>query len=121
MEEGKRLAHYVDKQGFTKKKFCEQFSFDYNNMVTIMAGKRSIGIKVLNQIHWALPKLNVHWLLYGEGPIELNTTAETIFNEPAEEYKLQKDAFEYMLLKYLDNNNIKNKIYELIQNHVGKK
>jgi hypothetical protein len=35
MGSGKRLSYYVDKQGFIKKKFCEKFSFDYNNMTSI--------------------------------------------------------------------------------------
>jgi hypothetical protein len=40
MGSGKRLSYYVDKQGFIKKKFCEKFSFDYNNMTSIMSEKR---------------------------------------------------------------------------------
>lgn len=60
MGQGKKLAYYVEKQGFAKKSFCEINSLEYNSMVMIMAEKRVIGINVLNRIHEILPKLNVH-------------------------------------------------------------
>ena len=112
---GKRLTYYIEKQGFTKKKFCEKFSFTYNSFVQILAESRPIGGNVLDQIHYALPKLNVHWLLYGEGPEEVAESEVHLLNEPAEMYVTNNDAFEYMLLKYMDNPKIKNKIYEIIQ------
>jgi hypothetical protein len=115
MGSGKRLSYYVDKQGFTKKKFCEKFSFDYNNMTSIMSEKRVLGINTLNQIHYSLPNLNVHWLLYGEGPEEVNENDVHILNEPAEMYLSKNDTFEFLLLKYMDNQKIKNKIHEIIR------
>jgi hypothetical protein len=115
MGQGKRLTYYIEKQGFTKKSFCEINSLEYNSMVMIMAEKRGLGINVLNRIHEILPKLNVHWLLYGEGPEEIDENESMILNEPAEMYVKNNDAFEYMLLKYMDNPKIKNKIYEIIQ------
>lgn len=115
MGQGKRLTYYVEKQGFTKKNFCEINSLEYNSMVMIMAEKRVIGINVLNRIHEILPKLNVHWLLYGEGPEEVAESQVHLLNEPAEMYVTNNDAFEYMLLKYMENPKIKNKIYEIIR------
>ena len=115
MGAGKRLTYYIEKQGFTKKKFCEKFSFTYNSFVQILAESRPIGGNVLDQIQYALPKLNVHWLLYGEGPEEVAESEVHLLNEPAEMYVSNNDAFEYMLLKYMENPKIKNKIYEIIQ------
>jgi hypothetical protein len=115
MSTGKRLTYYVEKQGFKKKEFCLKFSFEYNNLVNVMADKRTLGINILNQLHFALPKLNIHWLLYGEGPEELDEKQSNILNEPAEMYVKNNDAFEFMLLKYLENDKIKKKIYEIIQ------
>ncbi len=115
MGQGKRLTYYVEKQGFTKKSFCEIYSLEYNSMIMIMAEKRGLGINVLNRIHEILPKLNVHWLLYGEGPEELLDEHVHLINESPEMYITKNDAFEYMLLKYMDNPKIKNKIYEIIQ------
>ena len=102
MGQGKRLTYYVEKQGFTKKSFCEINSLEYNSMVMIMAEKRVIGINVLNRIHEILPKLNVHWLLYGEGPEEITENEHYILNEPAEMYVANNDVFEFMLLKYME-------------------
>lgn len=115
MGQGKRLTYYVEKQGFTKKTFCDINLLEYNSMVMIMAEKRVIGINVLNRIHEILPKLNVHWLLYGEGPEEVTESDQYVLNEPAEMYVSKADAFEFMLLKYMENDKIKNKIYEIIQ------
>jgi hypothetical protein len=115
MGAGKRLTYYIEKQGFTKKSFCKKFSFTYNSFVQILAESRPIGGNVLDQIHFALPKMNVHWLLYGEGPEELDEKQSNILNEPAEMYVKNNDAFEFMLLKYLENEKIKKKIYEIIQ------
>lgn len=115
MGSGKRLAYYIEKQGFTKKKFCNKFSISYNSFVQILTEKRPLGINVLDQMHFALPKLNVHWLLYGEGPEEVAENEVHLLNEPVEMYITNNDAFEYMLLKYMDNEKIKNKIYEIIK------
>lgn len=115
MSTGKRLSYYIEKQGFRKKEFCNKFSFEYNNMVSVMADKRSLGINILNQIHYSLPKLNIHWLLYGEGPEELKNEDLNVLNEQAEMYVKENDAFEFLLLKYLENENVKQKIYEIIK------
>jgi len=119
MGAGKRLNYYVEKQGLTKKKFCENFAFEYNNMTSIMSEKRVLGINILNQIHFAFPKLNIHWLLYGEGSEEIGDNEMYILNEPVEMYVKDSDAFEFILLKYLDSDKIKNKIYEIIKEKVG--
>lgn len=115
MSTGKRLTYYIEKQGFKKKDFCNKYSFEYNNMVSVMADKRPLGINILDKLHFALPKLNIHWLLYGEGPEEIIDHESNVLNEPAEMYISKGDTFEYLLLKYLDNEKIKNKIYEIIK------
>lgn len=121
MGRGKRLAYYIEKQGYTRKKFCEKFSFPYNSFVLILTESRPIGGNVLDQLHFALPKMNVHWLLYGEGPEEVAGNEINILNEPAEMYVTNNDAFEFMLLKYMENPKIKNKIYEIIrEKEIGK-
>lgn len=115
MSTGKRLSYYIEKQGFKPKEFCALHSFEYNNLINVMADKRTLGINVLNQLHFALPKMNVHWLLYGEGPEEVAGNEINILNEPAEMYVTKNDAFEFMLLKYMENPKVKNKIYEIIR------
>lgn len=115
MEEGKRLSNYIEKQGFTKKEFCNTFDFEYNNFTNMLAEKRPIGIKVINQIHIALPKLNVHWLLFGEGPEEVNIEDVHILNEPREPYGTIRKDFKIEFLEALDDVEFVNKLYEKLQ------
>lgn len=114
MAGGKRLTYYIEKQGFTKTAFCNEHGFDYPSFTQILVETRPLGIKIINKIHESLPKLNVHWLLYGEGPEEITDNEMLVLNEPAEMYTSQNDSFEYLLLKYMDNEKIKKKIYEII-------
>ena len=117
MSAGKRLTQYIENKGFTKKSFCEKYSFDYNNMVNVFAGKREIGMKVLNQIKLALPDLSVDWLLYEVGKPELkkynemDTEILPFLEEPSNNYS--SDYFEKLLLEYLEHPKIKNKINEI--------
>lgn len=115
MGSGKRLTYYIEKQAYTKTEFCKKFAFDYASFTQVLAETRPMGIKIVDKIHFALPKLNIHWLLYGEGPEEVAESQVYLLNEPAEMYITKNDAFEFMLLKYMDNPKIKNKIYEIIR------
>jgi len=112
MNSGKRLSKYIENKGFTKKKFCEEHSFDYNNMTVILAGNRNLGINVLNQLHLALPKLNVHWLLYGEGPEEVVFEEMHVLNEPRSHYGPESPEFKKQLLEALEDIEVQKKIYE---------
>lgn len=111
MGAGKRLTNYIEKQGFTKKDFCNTFGFEYNSFVQILAEKRPLGIKIIDKVHEALPNLNVHWMLYGEGNAELNNGL-SIVNDEKENYNTT-DVFEKTLLKYLENEAIIDKINEI--------
>lgn len=115
MSGGKRLTYYIEKQGFTKKSFCENFGFDYPSFTQVLSGTRSMGIIMIDKIHFALPKLNVHWLLYGEGNEEISNDEIYFLNEPAEIYGSDNDVFEKVLLNYLSKEKIKSKINEIVK------
>lgn len=115
MGSGKRLTYYLEKQNITKTEFCKKFAFDYASFTQVLVETRPMGIKIVDKIHFALPKLNVHWLLYGDGPEEITDNENYILNEPPEMYIKNNDAFEFMLLKYLENDKIKKKIHEIIE------
>ena len=117
---GKRLSDYIEKQGFTKKKFCEKNEFDYASFTQVLKGTKSMGIIIVDKIHFALPKLNIHWLLYNEGPEEVIPNYENILNEESPEYYPNNDILEKIFLKYLNNENIKNKIYLILKEHENK-
>ena len=112
MGQGQRLLHYIEKQGLTKKIFCDKYELEYNSMVMIMAEKRKMGIIVINRIHEIFPKLNVHWLLYGEGPLEIY---EEISSREATEEAHKIATLESWIEKYMETDTFKNKIHELTQ------
>ncbi|MFK7050685.1 hypothetical protein V3Q77_12400 [Flavobacterium davisii] len=103
--------------------FCHIYGFSYNNFVSMLKGNSPFGLKQLNKIHEALPKLNTHWLLYGEGPIELGGEAQTfsILKEEGEMYMNKDDMMEFILLKYLENENIQKRIVKIYKDDIKKK
>lgn len=105
---GHRLSYYIEKEGFKKKEFCEQYGFVYNNFVSVLSGRMPLGINVLNKVKEALPNLNIEWLLYGNGAPDLN--AENSVNEPSV-VLVKEDLFEDLLLRYIE----KGKVHKLIQ------
>lgn len=82
---GERLTYYIEKQGYTKKEFCEKFGFNYNSFVNILADKLPLGMNVLKQVKDALPNLNTEWLLFDNGEMEVIPSGLT--SEPSEIYK----------------------------------
>jgi hypothetical protein len=119
MGAGKRLTYYIEKQGYTKRYFCDNFSFDYASFTQVLAETRPMGIKIVDKVHFALPKMNVHWMLYGEGSEEFQDDFSNILNEPLEFYGKENDIIESIIVKYLDSDKIKNKIYEIIKQKAG--
>ncbi len=115
MARGKRLTYYLKKQGITKKDFCNNHSFDYASFTQVLSETRSMGIIMIDKIHFALPKLNIHWLLYGEGNEEISNEEIYFLNEPAEIYGSDNDVFEKVLLNYLSKEKIKSKINEIVE------
>lgn len=115
MAGGKRLSYYIEKQGFTKKDFCENFGFDYASFTQILAETRPLGIKLIDKIHDSLPKLNIHWMLYGEGSEEVVEEDVLLLNEPNETYKNEVDIFERTLIRYLEHEAVIKKINEIAQ------
>lgn len=115
MGTGERLTYYIENKGFTKRSFCDEFGFEYNSMVMIMADKRTIGMKVLNQLHEVLPKMNVSWLLYEQGPMEITEHNEFYVTEPTVFYGNKSDNFEKLLLNYMDNEKVRNKILQIVK------
>jgi hypothetical protein len=82
---GERLTYYIEKQGYSKKEFCEKFGFNYNSFVSTLADKLPLGMNVLKQVKEVLPNLNTEWLLFGNGEMEVIPSGLTA--EPTEIYK----------------------------------
>ena len=109
---GKRLAFYIEKQGYKKKEFCEKFGFNYSNFVSTLSGAMPLGINVLNKVKESLPNLNVEWLLYGNGIPDLNLESE--LNAPGA-MQLKEDLFEDLLLHYMEKGKVNKLILKMIK------
>jgi len=116
---GKRLAYFIEKEGFTRKSFCEKFDFDYNAFVMILVDKRTLGIATLKKLKDALPYINVEWLLFDHGKMNLDDGSHTgivnnVINEPEDSYKIA-DPVDDMFIKYLKRKKVQaelKKIYD---------
>lgn len=118
---GKRLTHYIEKQGITKKEFCEKHGLDYNNFVNIFADKLPLGMNRLIQLKTALPYLNTEWLLFGNGEPEIPSSPNDNFvNDPSPFYR-GSDPVEEIFLKYLDKDSVIKKIEKIIDKKKNKK
>ena len=85
---GERLSYYIEKQGFKKKEFCEQFGFTYANFVSVLADKMPLGINLLRKVKIVFPNINTEWLLFGNGDVEIkNENSTLILNESPLIYK----------------------------------
>lgn len=114
MSTAERLSYYIKNQVDSLPKFCEEYGIEYNGFTRILSGSRPIGINILHQVHAAFPNLNVHWVLYGDGAMEVNRDTLSSVNEEFEMYNKGKDTFETLLLKYLDRDSIKEKIKSIL-------
>ena len=116
-----RLSYYIDYKGYSLKDFCSTFGFTYNAFTQIAAGTRPLGIQILNKIVSSLPKLNVYWLLYGNGPMEFDNEnviykiedAHKNISEP--EISNINDPGEIAFLKYLDRPSVQEKLKMILK------
>jgi len=69
---GERLDFFIRSKGYTKLSvFCEEHGFVYGTLVQTVKGRR-LGIEILDKIAARFPDLNINWLLYGRGPMEVD-------------------------------------------------
>ena len=90
---GERLELYIRNKGYDIKTFTKEYDINYNSLIPIITGKRKLGIIILDKIAAAFPDLNINWLLYGKGPMEIDFNRREGLND-----------FEYQLASYLKDN-----------------
>ena len=117
-EAHERLTYYIKAQGFETKDFCAEFGFVYNAFTQILTGTRPLGRKIIDQLADALPKMSVDWLLYGRGEMELSNKNISNKNmsrveEPVKLY-LPDDPGKMMMMRYLDDDDVKQKIRDIL-------
>lgn len=102
---GSRLEFFIRSKGYNDiKSFAIKYSINYNSLIPIITGKRKLGMIMLNKIAAAFPDLNINWLLYGKGPIEIDFSRREGLTD-----------FEYQLASYLkDNDTTRNAVLKFL-------
>lgn len=70
---GKRLSEYADIRGISIKDFALKCDIGYNNTASLLKGSLPLGMQVLHKIKKGFPNLNTEWILFGNGPVEINS------------------------------------------------
>lgn len=113
---GERLTYLIESQKISKAEFCKKNGLEYNSFAPVTTDKRTLGIHQLNKIAEVFPNLNINWLLYGKGNININDVDNTlmILEEPSENYGT--DPMEIVFLEYLGKESVKNKLIQMLNN-----
>ncbi|NAS32561.1 hypothetical protein GTQ40_16390 [Flavobacteriaceae bacterium R38] len=110
-----RIKLFIEYKSISLRRFDESIGMSKGYMSRQIKTNASIGSNVLVKIVDVYPDLNLNWLLKGEGEMiirnDLVKDDESVYETP--------DAFIGMLLKYLDNPNIKRKIQHIIEEHLN--
>ena len=70
-----RIASIMQKEGLTNAEFAEKIGISTSSLSHIFGGRNKPSLEVVMRIHKAYPKININWLLYGEGEMEEETPA----------------------------------------------
>lgn len=114
---GDRFKHLIQVETGSIKEFCDRYDFVYYSIQPILNNKREMGMNILKQLLEHYPNLNLDWFLLGKGEEMYNKkdglATVNVLNEPAVKYG--EDAFEKLLLTYLNKDKVKNKISEIVK------
>ncbi|MFL9844702.1 hypothetical protein [Flavobacterium rhizosphaerae] len=92
MSSGKRLEQYLNDKGNSNlKDFCREHDITYTSFIAILNGKRTFGMPLLIKIGELFPQLNINWLLFGRGPVEIAINNQEGLND-----------MDFQLAKYLN-------------------
>lgn len=118
--EGERLKHYLDLKGVESiRKFCLENDISYNSFHQILSGTRQIGLNTLKQVADVYPNLNMNWVIFGKGTIEVDTQNNYQLMEPSSRYEEKAIGFETFLkfLGYPESKKLIAQIIKEINNH----
>lgn len=76
-----RLRYFMDASKLTISQFADTCGIPRPTMSQLMNGRnKRISDEVINKIHVSYPQLNILWLMFGEGTMEMNSNTQ--FSEP---------------------------------------
>ncbi len=69
-----RLKVFIDDSGLTHSQFADRCGIPRPSLSQIISGRnKKVSDIIIGQIHNAFPNLSVVWLLFGEGPMLINS------------------------------------------------
>lgn len=114
---GDRLKYVIEMQGDSVKKFCDSNGINYSGIINIINGERSLGVKILKQLKEVIPNLDANWLLFDES-IQKEDISKYDIDNPVRiinENALGDQLVKQLLLKYLDDSDIQNRIKQILK------
>lgn len=120
---GERLTYLIESQFVTKAEFYKKYDLKDSSWNPITTNKRTLGILLLDRLVEIFPNLNVNWLLYGKGNVNISTNALDeslmIVSEPRNnEYD---DPVEVVFMKYLERQNVRKTLKKIIEETIDEK
>lgn len=62
-----RIIQIMQMEGLTNAEFAEKIGISTSSLSHIFNGRNKPSLEVVMRIHKAYPRININWLLYGEG------------------------------------------------------
>lgn len=120
---GERLTYLIESQFVTKAEFYKKYDLKDSSWNPITTNKRTLGILLLDRLVEIFPNLNVNWLLYGKGSVNLinNAFDESLMIVQEPENSGYDDPVEKVFLHYLDRPNVINNLKKLIEDTIDEK
>ena len=66
-----RITQIIQKEGMTAAQFAEKIGISPSSLSHILGGRNNPSLDVVTKIHMACNYVNLPWLLYGEGTMEV--------------------------------------------------
>lgn len=101
MELVDRLKIYMEHIGLPISQFADTAQIPRPTLSQILSGRnRKISNELLEKLHSAFPRLNVSWLLFGDGEMEINGIPQIVPQapQPAEQQKSQPQSPSYQAI-----------------------
>ncbi|MFP9099108.1 hypothetical protein ACLI09_08645 [Flavobacterium sp. RHBU_24] len=113
---GNRLKQFIDSQGFNNTEFGNKIGVKGGAVGEMIGGSRAIGGITLKKIGEEFPDLSLSWLFFGNGQMLLPKNEYGKVHKVEEPIKLYmpEDPGKAMLLRYLDDGDVKQKIRDIL-------
>lgn len=77
-----RITQIIQKEEMTAAQFAEKIGISPSSLSHILSGRNNPSLEVVTKIHKACSYLNLQWLLYGDGEMEIQEKLPSNDNSP---------------------------------------